>query len=211
MLAGPLDIPGLKGRTVYPTSIDWQLLDHGPDMTTRRTHILLVLLLVLSPKALHSQSTAGDETEAIRAYLLQAFQRNMELDLAYLDAAPDSMLRWAPTPGVRDFTQQLVHTTHNFFRPWRSEAPADADSVSYLNERDVLAARLTEGYEWALDRIRTMSADELSAPQTSAPAAGEPVWRLFIYWVEHAMWTRATTVPYLRIHGVAPPSVRFFG
>jgi uncharacterized damage-inducible protein DinB len=35
-------------------------------------------------------------------------------------------------------------------------------------------------------------------------------WRIMIYWLDHALWTRGQLVPYLRMHGVAPPDVLFF-
>jgi hypothetical protein len=135
----------------------------------------LVLLLSLSPSLSQAQLPEDAQTESIRRYLLQAFQRNMELDLTYLAAAPDSMLRWAPTVGVRDFSQQLTHTTHDFFRPWRDDAPPASDSTKYLNDRESLAANLTEGYGWIIQRIETMSTEELRARQTSAPVMGEPM------------------------------------
>lgn len=179
----------------------------------RRTRVFnaWAALIVLCAGGLAAQTNSDDvDTQAIRAYLLQAFQRNLELDLAYLAAAPDSMLRWAPAEDVRDFTQQIAHTTHDFFRPWREGAPMAADTVRYLNDRDVLAQHLTDGYGWILEQIVGMTPSELTAPMSLDQMGEHPVWRVYTYWVEHAMWTRATTVPYLRINGVSPPRVRFF-
>ena len=82
--------------------------------------------------------------------------------------------------------------------------------MRYLNDRDVLAQHLTDGYGWILDRIEGMTHTELNAPMSLGQMGEHPTWRVYTYWIEHAMWTRATTVPYLRINGVAPPGVRFF-
>ena len=37
-----------------------------------------------------------------------------------------------------------------------------------------------------------------------------PLWRIMQYWLDHAMWTRASVIPYLRLNGVAPPAVAFW-
>ena len=99
---------------------------------------------------------------------------------------------------------------HDFFRPWRAGAPEPADTVRYLNDRETLAQNLTGGYGWVLERIGAMTDEQLRAVLDLGAQGDHPTWRVFLYWIEHAMWTRATTVPYLRMNGVTPPSVRFF-
>lgn len=172
---------------------------------------VVAVLPVAGSGGLSAQAAVeGLGTEAMRTYLLEGFQRNLELDLAYLESAPDSMLRWAPTEGVRDFAEQIAHTTHDFFRPWREGAPEPADAARYLNDREVLAHHLRGGYGWVLERIEAMTTDDFNAVQSLGPMGEYSMWRVFVYWIEHAMWTRATTVSYLRMNGVVPPRVRFF-
>ena len=161
------------------------------------------------PIAAFAQDVDGVvDLDRMRAYLVDAFERNRAMDLAYLEAAPDSMLRWAPTAGVRDFASQMAHTTHDFFAPWRSDAPA-ADTAVYLNDKAELAERLGDGYDWALSRLRTMDDATLLTEQQilRQPA---PLWRVMQYWLDHAMWTRASVIPYLRLNGVDPPQVAFW-
>ena len=176
-----------------------------------RSVVVLLALTWPARSSLDAQEAPASgstvDLEEIRAYLIRGFERNRDMDLAYLAAAPDSMLRWAPTEGVRDFAQQMAHTTHNFFRPWRSDAPAD--SAVYLNDARALGARLDSGYAWAINHVRTASHEVLVSEQE---ILGEPrpLWRVMQYWLDHAMWTRASVIPYLRLNSVTPPPVRFW-
>ena len=173
-----------------------------------RTWRAMALALAMPIAANAQETSAVVDLDRMRAYLVDAFERNRAMDLAYLEAAPDSMLRWAPTAGVRDFASQMAHTTHNFFAPWRSTAPV-ADTAGYLNDKAALAERLGEGYDWALSRLRTMDDATLLTEQQilGQPA---PLWRVMQYWLDHAMWTRASVIPYLRLNGVEPPQVTFW-
>ena len=168
--------------------------------------IVAVALTCVAPLQAQRSSTVSE----IRVHLLDGLRRNEAMDLAYLDAAPDSMLRWAPSPEVRDFAEQLVHTTHDFFRPWR-EGYVPPDSAVLLNDRGVLARELRAGYAWARARVDGLSDDELLATVRIAAGITAPRWREVQYWLDHAMWTRASVIPYLRIHGVTPPPVDFWG
>lgn len=146
--------------------------------------------------------------ESIRSVLTQRFERNREMDLAFLDAMPDSAWRWAPTPDVRDYAEQMAHTTHNFFAPWRDDF-TPPDTARLLNDRTLLRAELGAGYDWAIDRLRSLSHAQLLAEQPIGQNT-PPLWRVMMYWLDHALWTRGQLVPYLRIHGVDPPGVLFF-
>ncbi|MEE9155494.1 MAG: hypothetical protein V3U38_02530, partial [Gemmatimonadota bacterium] len=50
------------------------------------------------------------DVEVLRALLVEGLEANKMMDVEFALAIPDSALRWAPTPGVRDFVQQLNHT-----------------------------------------------------------------------------------------------------
>ena len=156
-------------------------------------------------------AAAGQDVEVavMRSYLADAFERNRAMDLAYLEAAPDSMLRWAPVEGVRDFAQQMLHTTHDFFQFWR-EGYSAPDTALVLNDRAALRGELDAGYDWAVERLASMSDRELVEVVEVSRTIDAPRWRVMQYWLDHAMWTRASVIPYLRVHGVAPPAVTFW-
>lgn len=172
---------------------------------------LLLAVLPLGSASANGQGPPETDVEAIRAYLVDALQRNRELDVAYVRAMPDSAWRWAPARGVRDFAQQMAHVTHDFFGPWRDDAGPSADSAAYLNDPDMMVIQIEEGYDWAIARFRDMSAEDLTEPRDFGLARPLPPWRAGAYWIEHAMWTRGSVVPYLRAQGVTPPQIRFFG
>jgi len=170
--------------------------------------VLLALLLGFSDSG--PDSPPPQDMEATRTYLLEAFQRHRELDVAYAQAMPDSAWRWAPADGVRDYAQQVAHITHDFFRPWRGEDGPTADSAAYLNDRTVMVEQIEEGWDWAIRYIETMPDEELGEEIEFFGGQVIPQWRAGTYWIEHAMWTRGSVVPYLRLHGVTPPSIGFF-
>src|SRR5438067_12575070 len=63
---------------------------------------LLAATLALSTLA----SAARAQT---KQQLVEDWERQRTNVLAYLDAMPDSAMAFHPTPGVRDFAQQIVH------------------------------------------------------------------------------------------------------
>ncbi len=154
--------------------------------------------------------TPGIDIEVVRTYLIDALERNRDQDLAFLAVAPDSMLRWAPTPQVRDFTQQIAHATHDFFRPWRDTAPTASDTTRYLNDKTALAGEIADAYEWALTEVRSRPISALVEMRELPNGAPAPTWRVMQYWLDHAVLTRASTIPYLRLHGVSPPAAKFW-
>jgi hypothetical protein len=155
-------------------------------------------------------SQTPEDVEAVRAYLLEAFERQKQLDMAFAAAMPDSAWRWAPNDDVRDFAKQIAHVTHDFFQPWREDGGPSADSTAYLNDRAVMIAQLEEGWDWAIERYGGMSAEDLAAVVPMFTGQRLPQWREATYWIEHAQWTRGSVVPYLRANGVTPPNIRFF-
>jgi hypothetical protein len=156
------------------------------------------------------ESRPMQDVEVVRGYLLEAFERQKRLDAAYARAMPDSAWRWAPTADVRDFAQQMAHATHEFFSPWRDDGGPSVDSAAYLNDREAMVAELEDGWDWAIRRYRDMTAAELTEEVEFFTGQTLPQWRYGTYWIEHAMWTRGSVVPYLRMHGVEPPTISFF-
>lgn len=144
----------------------------------------------------------------MKAFLIDAFRRNRDLDTAYLSAAPDSILAWAPTAGVRTYGQQVAHITHDFFQFWRDDYALPDSSV--YHDRSALLRELTGGYGWAITRVESMSEESLGEIVDVTAGIRAPRWRVMIYWLDHAVWTRGSLVPYLRLNGIRPPPARFW-
>lgn len=161
---------------------------------------------------------AGQEpavgVESIRAMLLRGLETHREMDLALVGAIPDSALRWAPTPGVRDFAQQVEHIVLD--NPMivaaglrDTEAPGFGDPEVYLNDKAELGSLVEATYDWVADVLRDLPAETLLE---DTELFGRPLttWRLFIVALNHADWTRGQLVPYLRLHGMEPPRWKFY-
>lgn len=152
--------------------------------------------------------------ESIRSMLLRGLEVHREMDLAYVRAVPDSALRWAPTPGVRDFARQVEHIARD--NPQivaaglpGTEAPEFGDPEVYLNDRAALEELVHATYDWVEETLRGLPAERL-VEETTLFGRGLPTWRLFAVALHHADWTRGQLVPYLRLHGVEPPSWSFY-
>ena len=64
------------------------------------------VLVVLAPSARLFAQTAGMPPQSI---MVADWERQKKNVLAYIDAMPDSAITFAPTPGVRNFAQQIQH------------------------------------------------------------------------------------------------------
>ncbi|MFQ5679856.1 MAG: DinB family protein [Gemmatimonadota bacterium] len=158
------------------------------------------------------ESAGAMDPGVLKAYLLDAFERAKQMDVAFARAIPDSALRWSPTPEVRDFAQQVVHAAGNPFivqGVFGEAAPAFGDTALVLNDKEALAEAVSGAYDWVLERLRTLPPERLAE---SANLFGRefPKWRILVFALEHAMWTRGQLVPYFRLNGLRPPSVRLF-
>ena len=145
-----------------------------------------------------------------RAVLLEDVERSRRNVLKYLDAAPDSVLRYRPMPGVRTFAEQIEHaagaTVFIMRAAWRQPPAATppADTAARRRDRAVLRAYVNESYSAFAQMVQDATPAQLSTPATFAgtTVAG---WRWVGTALEHATWTLGQTVPYLRATGVTPP------
>jgi hypothetical protein len=154
------------------------------------------------------------EVEAIRALLLHGFEQGRAMDIDFARAIPDSALRWAPTPEVRDFAEQVEHAAVDnalfvALGILGVPMPAFGDSGVYLNDQDALVEAVTAAYDWVMESLRELPAEDF---QTETTLFGQqmPKWRVYLQALEHGYWTRGQMVPYFRAHGMAPPSYRAF-
>ncbi len=184
-----------------------------------RPHFIAVALVlaVAFPPATAAQdpgmSTASVDVEVLRTMLISGFERQKANDVTFARAIPDSALRWAPNDIVRDFAQQVMHASNNLFLArFVSEGPMPSfgDTAVVLNDKDALADAVTQAYDWLLDGVRNMPADQFMAEVTFIGGQELPKWRVYLFALEHATWTRGQLVPYFRAHGMTPPQVQLF-
>lgn len=157
-------------------------------------------------------AAAAQDAEGMKTYLIDGFERAKAWDLAIAEAMPDSAMEWAPTPDVRGFAEQIIHTANNGFiaqSMFGEEAPAFGDAEAMVADRAALEAAVSGAYDYLIGKLRAMPASALGE---DVEFFGRTMTRgrVALFALEHAMWTRGQLVPYLHAHGVAVPQARLF-
>jgi DinB superfamily len=170
--------------------------------------------LIAAVAALAAAPAVAQEpmTDGAKAYLVDAFQRAKAWDISLAEAIPDSAMTWAPQPDVRNFAQQVIHAANNLFiaeAVFGTEGPAFGDEDALVADKAALVAAVGAGYDWIIERLEAMPTSALGE-ETEFFGRSMSRARVFMFALEHAMWTRGQLVPYLHAHGVAVPLQRLF-
>jgi hypothetical protein len=173
-------------------------------------------LLLLAARSAHAQAAparaaatarAAAGPVPARAVLLEDIEQSRQNVLKYLDAAPDSMLGYRPTPGVRTFAQQIEHAAASnpyiVGEAWRMRPRLQPDSTATRTKAG-LRALVVAAYDEFARMVREVPAAQLAA-QGTAEGSTKTNWRWVATALDHATWTLGQTVPYLRANGVTPP------
>ena len=142
--------------------------------------------------------------------MVSDLERQRKNVLDYVNAAPDSMMRFRSTPGVRTYAQQIHHIASanagilaNVF----GAAPmsASADTAKLFADKAALRDYVNAAYDYSIKVVRDATPQQMMAEKQMFGMT-----RTGARWVagvlEHATWTLGQTVPYLRMNGVTPPS-----
>lgn len=176
-------------------------------------HFALAIALTLAAQVAAQKPTNKQKASAIqmpsRAIMLEDVERSRQNVLKYVDVAPDSMLGYRTSPGVRTFAEQIEHAAGgNIFilsAAWKQKPPAtDADTAKYLHDKAALKTFVNQSYDHFAKAVRDATQAQLVA---QAEFAGNKKigWRWISTGLEHATWTLGQTVPYLRANKVTPP------
>jgi hypothetical protein len=145
-----------------------------------------------------------------RAVLLEDVERSRGNVLKYLDAAPDSMLGYRPTRGVRTFAEQIEHAAGAnpmiVGAAWKLGQPAGlrSDTAVYRHDKAALRSFVNQHYDTFAQAVRGATDAQLTAESTFAGIT-KTGWRWVATALEHTTWTLGQTVPYLRANRVTPP------
>jgi hypothetical protein len=175
--------------------------------------LALIATIGTAPRPTVAQD-AADEAQlgAMQEYLVNAFERFKTWDVSIALAIPDSALRWAPNPDVRDFGEQVVHAANNLFAAtamFGEQPPTFGDPEVILADKQALADAVAGAYDWIIERMKGLSAESL-AEEVTFFGGTRPRWRVCTFALEHAMWTRGQLVPYFHAHGVPVPQQQLF-
>lgn len=156
---------------------------------------------------------AGAARAQTKQQLVEDWERQRTNVLAYIDAMPDSAMTFHPTPGVRDFAQQIVHLVSTNLEVAATslrglkDAPFTLDTTQ-LHQKAALRDYTDRAYGFLLDALKSSTASQLLKPSSlyNLPPESAARWLTLSY--EHAVWTLGQTVPYLRLNGVTPPGYK---
>jgi uncharacterized damage-inducible protein DinB len=130
--------------------------------------------------------------------------------LRYVDAAPDSMLGFRPTKGVRTFAEQIEHAAGSdaliahLAITGTENVPAMGDSAVYLHNKAALRKYAAAAMDHTIEMLKGVSDAAMSE---NIVQFGNKVTRgrALMELLDHFPWTLGQTVPYLRLNGVTPP------
>jgi len=145
--------------------------------------------------------------------LVDDWERQRTNFLAYIDAMPDSAMAFHPTPGVRDFAQQIQHAVSTNLEVAAmalrglKDAPFTLDSAQ-LHQKAALRDYTDRAFTYLLDALKSATPSQLLKQSSvyNLPPQSAARWLTLSY--EHAVWTLGATVPYLRLNGVTPPAYK---
>jgi uncharacterized damage-inducible protein DinB len=146
-----------------------------------------------------------------QAALITIVENHKGAVLRYIDAAPDSMLGFRPTKGVRSFAEQIEHAAvsdaliaHLSITGSTKGMPSFGDTAVYLHNK----AALKKAAAAAMDHTITMLKAVTDAQMDETFTRGKEKMtraRSLMELLDHFPWTLGQTVPYLRLNGVVPP------
>jgi hypothetical protein len=156
-----------------------------------------------------AQSPARGQTPKDK--FIADFERMRTNVLAMVDSMPAAGLRTAPTPGVRDFAEQIEHVVIGNVNLIASGIDADRtplglDKEVYLNDRAELKRLVNVGFDRVRDMLSAMSQEDFAAEGRLFGQMPLPKWQIVQAAYEHGIWTLGATVPYVRLQGGTPHS-----
>jgi uncharacterized damage-inducible protein DinB len=179
---------------------------------------ILVLLLMTGVEVLAQSSsasvkpTAGQNAQLARE-IEHNWKRAKKWTLDYIDAAPDSMIEFKPTPEIRSFAEQMLHLSF-----WNytivdmvggAKSPYGKDEKVIEKREDLKTkAALRKTVEGSYDvAIAAVSGMDNAKLLESVSLFGTSMSRLnaLAAALDHQSHHRGQTTIYLRLKGVKPP------
>ena len=146
-----------------------------------------------------------------QAALIAVVQNHKGAVLRYIDAAPDSMLGFRPTKGVRNFAEQIEHAAGgdaliaHLAITGNMNVPPMGDSAVYLHNKAALRTYAAAAMDHTIAMLKGVS-DAAMLENVVQFGAHVPRGRALMELLDHFPWTLGQTVPYLRLNGVTPPA-----
>jgi hypothetical protein len=147
-----------------------------------------------------------------KATALADWQRTKDNVLHYVDAMPDSLMSYRPTPGVRTFAQQIDHIVQSNHETAAmavrglASGPVLGDSTRYFTSRAALHDYVASSFDYVIASIRAATPQQWTRRSSMYEQPQAPASRWLQLALEHSVWTLGQVVPYMRLNHVTPPS-----
>jgi hypothetical protein len=175
-----------------------------------RLHRIAALALTCLP-LVSPAPVAAQKPLISQAALITIVENHKGAVLRYIDAAPDSMLGFRPTRGVRTFAEQIEHAAgsdaliaHLAITGSTKGIPSMGDTAVYLHNKAALKSYAAAAMDHTIAMLRGVSdagMNENIVQFGNKVTRGRALMEL----LDHFPWTLGQTVPYLRLNGVTPP------
>lgn len=147
-----------------------------------------------------------------QAALIAVVENHKGAVLRYIDAAPDSMLGFRPTKGVRNYAEQIEHAAGSdafiaqlAITGSSKGIPSMGDSAVYLHNKAALRTYAAAAMDYTIARLGTVT-DAALVEEITSQGKKMPRARALMELLDHFPWTLGQVVPYLRLNGVTPPA-----
>ncbi|MEO7965534.1 MAG: DinB family protein, partial [Gemmatimonadaceae bacterium] len=184
-------------------------LHHRTPIAIHEVHMFRRRFAVLIPAVLLAASSAAAQIP--KSALIAVVETHRASVLRYIDAAPDSMLGFRPTKGVRTFAEQIEHAAmsdafiaHLAITGSDKVPPIGGDSATYLHNKAALRVMAAAAIDHTIQMLRGIS-DAQMMEEITQFGKKMPRYRALMELLDHFPWTLGQTVPYLRMNGVTPP------
>jgi len=160
-------------------------------------------VLAVAPLLLGAQTPS-------RLAMIGEWEHQKKHALAVVDVAPDSMLGFRATPGVRTFAEQIIHAAGSgayITAEALGIKPQDdlmGDKDVFLKNKAALRSQTEKFYDYVLALLKAAPESTLLRDAKVFDAA-KPAWLWVATAHSHGTWTLGQTVPYLRMNNVKPP------
>ena len=166
----------------------------------------LVLAISIATPAISAQQRPIISAKA----LITVVENHKSAVLKYIDAAPDSMLGFRPTKGVRNFAEQIEHAAGSdaliahLAITGSMKVPSLGDSAVYLHNKAALRKYAAAAMDHTIEMLKGVTNAALAE---NIVQFGNKVTRgrALMELLDHFPFTLGQCVPYLRLNGVTPP------
>jgi hypothetical protein len=174
----------------------------------RATRLLAVLAL---SNVIAAAPLLAQHPMITQAALIAVVENHKGAVLRYIDAAPDSMLGFRPTKGVRNYAEQIEHAAGSdafivqlAITGSSKGIPPMGDSAVYLHNKAALKKYAAAAMDYTIARLKTVTDAQLME-EIKSQGKTMPRARALMELLDHFPWTLGQVVPYLRLNGVTPP------